>query len=96
MAEVYGYEEMLLACGDCKDIIATMNTAVENFDSATGVYASNIKDNIADAANALVEQLRDIIERTKKVIDDMNDLMGESAGGLIDTEDGGVGEIDNI
>ena len=87
---------MLVACDDCKTIITTMNTAVDNFDAATNVYAAGIQDKIADAAKALVEQLRDIIDRTKTIIDEMNDLMGDSAAGLEENEETGVGEIDEI
>ena len=94
--EVYGYQYMQGACNDCKKILEKMKQSIDSFDSATGVYSASIKDKISVAAEKLVEDLRDSIDRTKQTIDDMNETMGEAAEGLEDNEEQGEGDIEDI
>ena len=96
MAEVYSYQDMQAACGDCKKILEKMKQAIDAFDGATEVYSASIQDKISAAAEKLVEDLRDIINRTKQTIDEMNDIMGEAAEGLEENEEQGEGDIDDI
>lgn len=96
MDDVYSYEDMLAACGDCKKILEKMKTVIDNFDIATGNYSASIKDKISEAAEKLVDELRDIIDRTKTTIDEMNEVMGVAADGLAENEDMGEGEVEDI
>ena len=96
MAEIYSYEAMIVACGECKSILEKMTVAIDNFDSATTVYSANIQDKISAAAEKLVEELRDIIDRTKATIDEMNDTMGGAGEELAENEEQGESEVDEI
>ena len=96
MDNVYSYEDMAAACGDCKKILEKMKTAIDIFDEATGVYSASIKDKISEAAEKLVDELRDIIDRTKTTIDEMNELMGVVADDMAENEDAGENEVEDI